>query len=100
VPLFKWLHSSKLADNNEYQVEDFRKVVVYLAKHLSSVPEVEELLVKLGERQGKDRVRDFMEIHLMHFQQQYNAYINWYCAKYKPEAAVPVEHVAERVKLP
>lgn len=68
VHLFKWLSTSKLADNEEYLIEDFRKIVVFLAKNISS-PEIEQLLLTLVSRQGKERIRDFMEIHLMHFQQ-------------------------------
>ena len=33
--LFKWICSSRLADNTEYQIEDFRKITVLLSKNIS-----------------------------------------------------------------
>lgn len=38
-----------------------------IAKHLK-VPEIEEFLVDAIEKQGKNKIRDFMEIQLMHYQ--------------------------------
>jgi len=47
--LIKWLSTSKLADNEEHLVEDFRKIVVLLAKNITT-PEVEQLLLTLVSR--------------------------------------------------
>lgn len=64
--LFSWLKSTKLNSPDEkWAIEDFRKLALLLSKNLIS-DTVTDFFAQSVENFGKTKVRDFMEIQLMH----------------------------------
>jgi len=65
--LFTWLMTNKISSNSEekWVVEDFRKLALSLAKN-KKLDIVLEFFTLAVEKFGKIKVRDFMEIQLMH----------------------------------
>ncbi len=63
--LFKWFMTNKLITDEKWAIEDFRKLALLLSKNLIS-DSVTEFFNKAVEIFGRGKVRDFMEIQLMH----------------------------------
>jgi hypothetical protein len=80
--LLRWLMTNRLTGTNEkWAIEDFRKLALLLAKNLRA-EEVIDFFSQAVELFGKTKVRDFMEIQLMHFQNEYNHFIHWFNHKF------------------
>mmetsp|Transcript_22838 Transcript_22838/g.22090 ORF Transcript_22838/g.22090 Transcript_22838/m.22090 type:complete len:165 (-) Transcript_22838:1806-2300(-) len=83
--LFKWLMNERLqAASEEWSIEDFRKVSVHLAKNIQCI-EVKDFFCQAVEVQGEQKVREFMEIQLMHSQNDYNVFMDWFTTKFRQE---------------
>lgn len=98
--LFSWLMTNKISSNTEekWAIEDFRKLALPLAKNkLHDV--VLEFFTLAVEKFGKVKVRDFMEIQLMHNQNDYNNFIAWYSIKFRMESS-PAQDIADPLKMP
>ena len=65
--LFKWLMTSRINCNpdEKWVIEDFRKLALLLAKNLIS-DSVTDFFTQSVDKFGITKVRDFMEIQLMH----------------------------------
>lgn len=90
--LFKWFMTNKLIPDEKWAIEDFRKLALLLSKNLIS-DSVTEFFNKAVEIFGRGKVRDFMEIQLMHNQTEYNIFIHWYQLKFRcgPQDDEPIE---------
>lgn len=76
--LFTWLMSVRLSASEEsWSIEDFRKLALNLAKSLKTET-VSEFFKQAVDKCGRAKVRDFMEIQLMHNQNEYNIFIQWF----------------------
>ena len=67
TPLFTWLMTTRLSANSEekWAIKDFRKLALLLAKN-QNLDIVLEFFNQAVEKFGKTKIRDFMEIQLMH----------------------------------
>jgi hypothetical protein len=65
--LFKWLMTSRINSNTDekWAIEDFRKLALLLSKNLIS-DSVTEFFTQSVNKFGVTKVKDFMEIQLMH----------------------------------
>ena len=65
--MFKWLMTSRINCNpdEKWVIEDFRKLALLLAKNLIS-DSVTDFFTQSVDKFGITKVREFMEIQLMH----------------------------------
>jgi hypothetical protein len=74
-------------------LEDFRKIAVHIAGlfMLKETSESVEQFVELAvQKSGVQRLRDFMEIQLMHYSTEYHHFMKWFDGK----------HGANKLELP
>jgi len=78
--------TSRLSGNLEekWAIEDFRKLALLLSKNLREEPVI-DFFMQSVEKFGINKVRDFMEIQLMHNQTEYNIFIHWFNLKFQIE---------------
>jgi hypothetical protein len=66
-PIFTWLMMHSLNGNTEekWSIDDFRKIAILLAKNHKD-EQVAEFFNQAVENFGNRKIREFMEIQLMH----------------------------------
>ena len=76
-------------------------MALLLARNLKSEDAIKEFFGQAVEKFGVKKVKDFMEIQLMHSQAEYNGFIQWYSSKFKLEQErVPTAVTLPQIKLP
>lgn len=87
---FRWLLNQRLqasTDDDKWSIEDLRKISIYLAKNIKAI-EVKDFIQQCGEQFGVKKVREFMEIQLMHSQVEYNSFMDWFNIKFRDSSDV------------
>jgi len=80
--LFAWLMSTR--GESPLPIEDFRKAAILMASDLED-EEVTRFFEGAVERQGRTKVKEFMEMQLMNSQRVYHRFITWFDQKFEDE---------------
>lgn len=71
-------HSLNAASSeNKWAIEDFRKIALLLSKHIRETV-VQDFFIQAVEKFGDKKVKEFMEIQLMHSPTEFNLFLDWF----------------------
>ena len=80
LTLFQWLMNHSLnavSTENKWSIEDFRKIALNLAKHIRESV-IQHFFEQAVEKFGSKKIKEFMEIQLMHSPHEFNTFLDWF----------------------
>ena len=78
---------------NEWKLNDLRKIALLICEtvlsHVTQARDVcKALIKKIVERDGSDKVMEFMEIQLMHSNDVFLRFTDWFQNNFKPKQTI------------